>query len=385
MIFKLIGQEQIAEQLRTLVKNKRIGSAYLFTGPEGSGKTSMALNLAAMLLCPETKDGSACGSCHSCTRMSHMNHPNFHLLHVTPRAKNPSENDPFQNLNENDFALIREEREKLAADPYGGINIPGANNILISTIRHIKKELAMKPAEAGRQLVLIHRVDLCTAEAFGSLLKILEEPPPKTTFILTADISEIVPDTIRSRCQILKFNPVPEKPIVEYIKSHNLDEGEALRIAELCAGNIRRADILLESDFSDVDSDILNFWRMMMGSQIDGKWVTMADISQLIEDYTRIRKSDPSVFRNRLRLMIFWLRDAQLIAADPEAKGRLINTHLSTELSRFVSFYPGFPHTKMIRLIEDTMRDAERNLYVPALMGRMFVELRNAFLKTRKR
>ena len=385
MIFKLIGQEQIAEQLRTLVKNERIGSAYLFTGPEGSGKTSMALNLAAMLLCTETKNGCACGTCSSCTRMTHMNHPNFHLLHVTPRAKNPSENDPFQNLSESDFALIREEREKLGADPYAGIQIPGANNILISAIRHIKKDLAMKPAEAGRQIVLIHRVDLCTSEAFGSLLKVLEEPPSRTTFILTADISDVVPDTIRSRCQILKFNPVPEGPIIEYIRSRKRDEAEALRIAGLCAGNIRRADLLLESDFSDVDTELLNFWRMMMGSQIDGKWVTMADVSQLIEDYTKIRKNDPSLFRDHLRFMIFWLRDAQLLAADPEAGGRLINTHLTYELERFVNFYKDFPYTKMIRLIEDTMRDADRNLYVPALMGKLFVELRNAFLETRKR
>jgi DNA polymerase-3 subunit delta' len=386
MIFQLIGQEQIAEQLRTLVKNKRIGSAYLFTGPEGSGKTAMALNLSAMLLCTESLDGMACGYCPSCTKIRHMNHPNFHLIHVTPRAKsNPSENDPFQNLSEADFIAIREEREKLAADPYAGIQIPGANSILISAIRHIKKELAMKPAEAGRQVVLIHRADLCTAEAFGSLLKILEEPPAKTSFILTADILNFIPDTIRSRCQMIKFNPLPDSQVVKHILSRGRDEADALRIAGLCSGNVRRANMLYESDFSDVDSEILNFWRMMMGSQINGRWVTMADISQLIEDYVKLWKSDPSDFRNRLRFMIFWLRDAQLLAAAPDAKDRLINTHLKNELSRFVDFYPGFPYPEMIRLIEDTLRDAERNCYLPALLGKMFIELRSGFLETRKR
>lgn len=384
MIYELIGQKTIAARFQKLIHSQRFGSAYLFAGPEGAGKTSMALNLAALLLCKDPQDGNACGNCNSCTKMKSLNHPNLHLIHAMPRGKNPSDNDPYAGLTEADFTAMQEERNALTRDPYRSINIPGAKQILISSIRHIKKELAMKPAESGRQVVLILQVEMANTQALNSLLKILEEPPTRTSFILTTSALDVIPATIRSRCQVVKFNPIPDIQLVEYLMAQGQDDSNAQRIARLSGGNVQQAKALLEADYSDVDVTILDFWRIMMAGKIDDRWVTMADITKLIEDYTDLSKSDPTAYRNLLRFMIFWLRDAQLLSVSPAATEQLINTHLVKELKSFVTYYPGFPYFEMIRKIEKILRDSNLNLYMPALLADLFLDLRTALLESRK-
>jgi len=388
MIYELIGQQTITQRFQTLINSRRIGSAYLFSGPEGAGKTSMALNLAARLLCEDPQNGIACGSCRSCTKMKHLNHPNLHIIHAMPRGKNPNDNDPYVGLSEADFTAMQDERDALTRDPYRGINLPGANQILISSVRHIKKELAMKPAESGRQVVLVFKAEMANVQALNSLLKILEEPPARTTFILTTSAIDILPSTIRSRCQIVKFNPVPDQQLVDYLVEQGQDISNARRIARLSGGNVQHAKALMEADFTEVDTMILDFWRIMMGGKIGGRWVTTADITELIENYAGMAKSDPTGFRNILRFMVFWLRDAQFLASVPETEtadnDQLINTHLITELMAFVNYYPGFPYFEMIRKIEDVLRDSKFNMYMPALLADLFLELRTALLEKRK-
>ena len=281
MIFELIAQETITQRFQGLIKSGRIGSAYLFSGPEGAGKASVALNLSANLLCENPQNGIACGECASCQKVKSMNHPDMHFVHIMPKAKSPSPNDPYVGLSEADYESIRNERAELGKNPYGGINIPGAKTIVISQMRHIKKELSMKPIEGGRQIVLILEAQLANIESFNSLLKVLEEPPPKTTFILTASSLELVPSTIRSRCQNVKFNPVPDMKLVEYLTKKGLDDSNAQRVARLSTGNVRQAKLLMEADFSKVDSTILDFWRIMMAGKINNKWTTHADIGKL--------------------------------------------------------------------------------------------------------
>ncbi len=383
MIYELIAQDTIAKRFQGLINSGRIGSAYLFSGPEGAGKAAMALNLSANLLCQTPKDGLACGECASCKKMKSMNHPDMHFIHIMPKAKSPSNTDPYAGLSEADYESIRHERAELGKDPYKGINIPGAKQILISQMRHIKKELAMKPTEGGRQVVLILEAQLANTESFNSLLKVLEEPPPMTTFILTASSLELVPSTIRSRCQNVKFNPVPDLKLVEYLISKGLDDSNAQRVARLSGGNVKQAKLLMEADFSKVDSTILDFWRIMMAGKINGQWATHADIGILIDEYTAMAKADPSGFANLMRFMAFWLRDAQLFDATG-TQDQLINTHLIKELTSFVKFYPGFPYYETIRKIENIIRDVKMNLYIPALLADLFLEIRHQLLESRK-
>ncbi|MDD3965485.1 MAG: hypothetical protein WC372_01805 [Candidatus Neomarinimicrobiota bacterium] len=384
MIFELINQDSLYQAFRHLICSGRIGSAYLLCGPDGAGKTSLALNLASMLLCRDPNDGEACGDCPACAKIRHLNHANFYFIHAFPRPKNASDADPYTGLSDEDIGMIRDEEQKLCTDPYYELNIPKANNILISSMRDMKRKLSAGQAEPGRQVVLIHQAERCTDGAFGALLKVLEEPPRQTTFILTSANPQLLPATIRSRCQTLKCHVPPSESIVDYLRGKGLDDSDARRIANLSGGNMRLVRTLSESDFSELDSSILNVWRIIMGSKIEDRWMTMEDMTELIERYVKLEKENPMEFRNYLRYMIFFLRDAQLLAAAPEAVDRIINTHLREKLLGFTQFYPDFSYFDMIGLIEQTLADTERNLYLPALLGRLFLELRLECLNKRK-
>lgn len=384
MIFELINQEPLYRAFRHLIRSGRIGSAYLLCGPDGAGKTALALNFASMLLCRDPRDGEACGVCPSCAKIRHLNHANFYLIHAFPRSKSTSDSDPCAGLSDDDIAMIRDEQQKLCADPYYELNIPKANNILISSMREMKRKLYAGQAEPGRQVVLIHQTERCTDGAFGALLKVLEEPPRQTTFILTSANPQLLPATIRSRCQTLKCHVLPSESIFEYLRSKGLDESNARRIANLSGGNMRLVRSLSEADFSELDTTILNVWRIIMASKIGDRWTSMEDLTELIEQYVKMEKENPMEFRNHLRYMIFFLRDAQLLAAAPEAETKIINTHLREQLKNFVRVYPDFSYFEMIGLLESTLSDAERNIYLPALLGRLFLELRNECLQSRK-
>jgi DNA polymerase III gamma/tau subunit len=316
--------------------------------------------------------------------MQHLNHANFYFIHAFPRSKSASDSDPYTGLSDEDIALIREERQKLCRDPYYDLNIPKANHILISSMREMKRKLLSGQAEAGRQVVFIHQAERCTEHAFGALLKILEEPPRQTTFILTTAYAQLLPETIRSRCQILKCHMPPAGAIVEYLRQKGHDETTAQRISNLCGGNVRLARSLAESDFSELDTSILNVWRIIMASKIKDRWVSMEDMNALIEQYVKIYKDTPQEFRNHLRYMIFFLRDAQLLESAPDAESRIINAQLLNQLKNFVKFYPGFPYFDMIKLIEKTLSDTDSNVYLPALLGRLFMELRLHCLHCKK-
>jgi DNA polymerase-3 subunit delta' len=241
----------------------------------------------------------------------------------------------------------------------------------------------MKPSEGGRQVVLILEAQMANEQAFNSLLKVLEEPPPKTTFILTTSSLELLLPTIRSRCQNVKFNPVPDLILVEYLGLQGLDDSNAQRVARLSGGNVRQAKLLMKADFSKVDTTILDFWRIMMAGNINGRSTSLADVAKLIEDYTKMAKEDPTAFTNLLRFMIFWLRDAQLLEASGNAD-QIINSHLIKEMSAFVEYYPTFPYYETIRKTENIIRDVKLNMYVPALLAELFLEMRYQLRKNKK-
>jgi len=212
-------------------------------------------------------------------------------------------------------------------------------------------------------------------EAFNSILKILEEPPTQTVFILTTEKLSVIPSTIKSRCQVIKFNPIPEDKIVEYLDERNIDNSAKYRIARLSNGNIRKVKELMTRDFLEEDAKVLNFWRLMMGSKIGNKSTTMIDLTKLVNEYNKLAKTNYNEFINKLQLILFWLRDAQIIAAEGSDE-LIINSYLLNELNKFANYYQKFSYEKIIGLLEETIEFSDKNVYIPALLGRLFFSIR---------
>ena len=239
-------QKSIWERIILSKKNNRIGSAYLFLGPNGSGKEATALKFSAYLNCNDGKL-HPCGVCGSCKKSLAFQHENSHLIIPTPSGKKLSE-DGIKNI------LLNEKKLK-ANNPFYKITLPKAKTIPISDIRNLKKELFLKSIDKGRKIILIFDAHmLCTGDASSAnaLLKILEEPPENTTFILVSDYKGQLLPTILSRCQIINFPPIKNEKIISYLTSNGVDGVLAEFAANMCEGNMHFAQKICDNGIESI-------------------------------------------------------------------------------------------------------------------------------------
>jgi DNA polymerase III subunit delta' len=192
----ILGQTKALTLLRRALASDRLAHAYLLTGPDGVGKMTVALDLAAVLLCRAPQGEHPCGICPGCLKFRSGNHP--------------------------DFQRIR----------------PDGAAIKIDQIRELKKALAFAPFESRQRIVLLEEVHAMRREASNSLLKVLEEPPADNLLLLVGDAAGSILDTIVSRCQVIPFAPLPLPLAAGIIRAHrpDVDEAGSMALAGLADG-----------------------------------------------------------------------------------------------------------------------------------------------------
>ena len=210
----IIGHQQIVEQLQRTVASDRIAGAYLFYGPEGVGKETVARYFAQLILCqqgaqpgspPVTGKGQVCGTCLACRKVDSGNHP--------------------------DLQIIRPEGKELK----------------IGQIRELQKHIIYEPLEANRKVYILTDVDRMNDYAENALLKTLEEPPASSVLILLTSNIQVLLPTTRSRCQILQFHLMPTQELAEIlVKKFSVEPEQATTLAIGADGAIGKALTQLE-------------------------------------------------------------------------------------------------------------------------------------------
>jgi DNA polymerase-3 subunit delta' len=199
---QVLGQPYATRVLSSALKAGRPASAYLFFGPSGCGKKSAANALAQALFC-EPKPGEGCGDCSACRRVAGNKHPDYFVFS------------------------------------------PQGSSFKVEQVRDILKEASMRPFEAPRRVMVLDKVELMSAEAANALLKVLEEPNASLIFVLISTSRAKILATIASRCQALRFGPLPEKILVKLLmEAKSMDEKTARNLAGLSGGSIRIAERL---------------------------------------------------------------------------------------------------------------------------------------------
>ncbi len=313
MLFsEVLGQKHIKNHLTTSVDAGRIAHAQLFVGPEGSGTLPMALAYAQYILCSNI-DGENTGGNASCNlKFKNISHPDLHFAFpVTTSDKVKSK--PVSSF------YLEEWRQLLNQQPYGNLfdwyKLLGVDNkqgqIGVEEALKIVKSLALKSYEGGYKIMLIWMAEKMNTAAANKLLKLIEEPPEKTVFILIAEDEEQIINTIRSRCQVLHFPPLAEDAITEaLVKNYHIETSVATKIAHQANGNYNKACDLIYQDSEDIQFE--KWFILWVRSAFKAKGNKSA-IHDLISWSEEIAKTGRETQKKFLSFCLNYFRQALLL------------------------------------------------------------------------
>ena len=229
MLFKdIIGQQKVKNRLIKSVHEERISHAQLFSGPEGNGKIGLALAYAQYITCRNRSETDSCGVCPPCKKYSKLAHPDLHFVFPIFKPKS------VQKAYSDDF--LKQWREMLLKSPYISLNQWGnfieAENSQLTIYAHesdsIIKKLSIKPFEAEFKVMIIWLPEKMNLSCSNKLLKMIEEPPVKTLFLMVTENEADIISTIRSRTQIIKIPRISDADMQNHLQAEGTYDAETI-------------------------------------------------------------------------------------------------------------------------------------------------------------
>lgn len=301
MLFKdIIGQEAVQKRLIKEVQEGRVAHAQLFTGPEGVGKLPMAIAYARYLLCENRGEEDACGTCLSCRMFNQLSHPDLHFVFpVINKAKAPKKTVCDD--------LITTWRSFVIKNPYFNINHwlgeMGAENqqATIYTVEseEISKKLILKSSQGGYKVMIIWLPEKMQEECSNKILKILEEPPSQTVFLLVSEQPEFLLQTIKSRTQQIEFKRLENETIQNALENKlGINPGDSQRIVHLANGSYLHA---LEAIHLNEDKALfLDMFILLMRLSYMRKVKEMKQWSEQVASWGRERQKNFLIYCQQL-------------------------------------------------------------------------------------
>ncbi len=361
MFFRdIAGHSRIKQKLINSVKMSRVSHALLFTGPEGNGKLSLAIAYAQYLSCENKNDNDSCGKCVSCLKYNKLIHPDLHFVY--PVIKTKSYSKPVS------VNFIKQWREFISESSYHGFNKwmikLGVENqqagIFAQESEEIIKQLSFKPYESEFKVMIIWMPEKMNISASNKLLKMIEEPPPKTIFILVAEDTDKIIKTILSRTQLIKIPRISEQTMFESIKEkYNFADEKIKETVKNADGNFLKAEELIKNNEEKTESEnfkkFVQFMRNAYGIKIN-------DMISQAED---IAKSGREAQKDFLSYSLKLLRENFILNISPENQNKIL--FLTDNEKIFSEKFNSFIHKNNIHQLMNEFNEAynhiERNGY----------------------
>ncbi|MCF8322115.1 MAG: DNA polymerase III subunit delta' [Flavobacterium sp.] len=356
----ILGQEHIKNHLTRSATLGRIPHAQLFVGPEGSGTLAMAIAYSQYILC-NNQNGENSGSNESCNlKFEKISHPDLHFVYPTVSTE-----DVKTKPKSIDF--IADWREFITQNPYGGLfdwySILGVQNkqgeIRVDDAQEILKSLSLKSYEGGYKIMIVWMADKMNTAASNKLLKLLEEPPEKTVFILISENEEDIIQTIRSRCQVLHFNGLSESILTEaLISRENIEPKLATKIAHQAQGNYNKALHLLQEDSDEFPFEKWFVDWVRAAFKAKGNPAVIADLIQWSEQIASLGRETQKKF---LQFCIDLFRQALLHNYETQSLVYLEPKVENFSIAKFAPFVNGNNIHEIFQELSDAIYHIERN------------------------
>ena len=361
MLFsEVLGLPHIKNHLTTTADRGRIPHAQLFVGNHGSGILPMAIAYAQYVLCGNANAENTSGNSSCNLKFNQLSHPDLHF--VFPVATNDVvKSHPVSNH------FLESWRNFVKTNPYGSLfdwyQQIGIENkqgqIGVDEAQEIVKSLSLKAYEGGYKIMLIWMADKMNTACSNKLLKLIEEPPNKTLFILIAEDEEQIIQTIRSRCQILSFPPLSESVIAEKLKEqHSLDEASANKLAIQANGSYSQAQHLLKNDSGDEQFETWFITWVRSAFKAKGNKAAILDLISWSEDIASAGRETQKSF---LQYCLDFFRQALLHNYKAKDLVYIQPKTANFKLENFAPFITGDNILDITSEIEDAIYHIERN------------------------
>ena len=310
MLFKeLLGQDKLKELLTLSVREERVPHAQLFLGSKGSANLGLALGFAQYVGCTNKLEDDSCGLCPSCLKHQKFAHPDLHFVFPVATTASVKTKPVSKNFLVEWRALLNDNAYFSLFDWLKHIGVENKQGIIsVEESAHIMKDLSLKPYESDTKIMLIWMPEKMNIQAANKLLKIIEEPPHKTLFLLVAESSENMLATVLSRTQLLKVPRYSDTEVTNYLTSRDIEQGKAQMISALVEGNINEA-LQLAEHTEDTEENSLHFvqWMRLCFSALQVK-----DIDKLVQWSESMAKAGRENQKSFLLFASNVMRDALL-------------------------------------------------------------------------
>ncbi|MCD4731611.1 MAG: DNA polymerase III subunit delta [Bacteroidales bacterium] len=349
----VIGLDSVKQRLVKTVRESRVSHAQLFIGPQGTGKLPMALAYAQFINCTNKQDNDSCGECPSCIKYEKLVHPDLHFIYPTAKTKEvekPTSKDFISHWRE----LINDHKAYINLPSwYEKIGIERKQAIINARdCNDIIKTLGYKSYEADYKVMIIWMVEKLFHAAAPKILKILEEPPDKTLFILISDHQDQIINTILSRTQIVKFPFIGEEDLTEALLKEGFEQNHISEAIKISKGNyLEVKKILAQVDEADINTDWFTKWmRLCFGGQV-------SDTLDFVSELSKHSRDKQKAFLNYTLRMV---RESMLMNSDTSDLVRLNKTESDFIIGAGTKrFYP-YIHSKNIHPITEEL---EKSIY----------------------
>ena len=368
MIFdKIIPRNELWEKFTELYENDKIPNAYIFFGDDGVGKEALSIELSGLLNCKRpTKDLNACGNCRSCIGVKTFQHEDIHYIHPMPKANSSKKTET---INPKTAKELDDNYKQKSKNPYHKIEIKNANTISINAIRSIKKKLFLSKSDENWSVVLIFNAEkLCVpkAEPANALLKILEEPPKQTLFILlTSKINLIIP-TIQSRCQKIFFPNFKIEEMKKYIQEHQALPSLNESHLQMSNGSISKLMKIINNDMIDkIQLLIKTFYTNDVNN-----------FERTLSFFKKIELKNKNEMQHYFDCLITITKDLYLLSID-EKNSVTHYPFLSNIYSEILTRFPVGDWIRISGLINQCIRDINRNVNLSLSIYNMLINVQH--------